>query len=687
MDGGQVLERRECLIRGLFILATMILAVTGHASDWSVIGNGNQQQYFSTLKQINNVNVRSLGLAWYTAIPSQDGLVGNPLVVDGIVYQSGALSRVYASDVRTGRLLWKYSPPLDLQQASLRTIEGSRWNRGVAIYNNEVLVGSADCRLIAIDRQNGRKIWDSVACDTTVESVTGAPRVGDGKVFIGQMCAESGVGRGSIRAFDAQTGRELWRFYTVPGPPPIGGYRDPVQEMASKTWGSGEWWKKSSGCGSTWDAITYDPVTRLVFVGTDGPSPIAPTQRSSDAGDELFTNSIVALDADTGKYVWHYKTTPHDGWNFDATMHIMVADLRIKGRTRHVVMEAPKNGFFYVLDAATGMFITANNYTAVNWAKGIDPTTGRPIPLSDANYWEKEDGTAVASPGPIGAHNWQAMAYNPAAGLVYIPVIVMPTLMKYRSDVGAIPDPYYGLGGDPKWHAYGELVAWNPISQRARWRTRLPLPINGGILSTAGNLVFQGTADGYFNAYRATDGERLWSQFVGESIMAAPTTVEVDGEQIVLVPAGNSTSSILGTYLAKSASTAATRGPSRLLAFKLGGELELPKDRPTAILQPPRPKQPAELASKGRLLFDAYACADCHGLYAESAHGSPPDLRNMSAKTHQEFEAVVLGGARKSKGMPPFSDLSAADVEALHAYLINQAWADYQTQESRKGRQ
>ena len=659
-------------------------ATVGPANDnWNLLGNGNEQQYYSSATAINDKNVKSLGLAWYSDIPSQDGLVGNPLVVDGVVYQSGALGRVYATDVRTGKLLWRFDPQLTLEGSSLATFWSARYNRGVAVWKDEVIIGTGDCRLVAVDRKTGKKVWDAVSCDRKqLEGITGAPRVGGGKVFIGNNCIDSGVGRGFVDAFDAETGQRKWRFYTVPGAPPAMGYQNKIMEMAAKTWGSGEWWKKAVGCGSAWDAITYDPKTNLVYFGVDGPTPWNPKERAADAGDELFTNSIVAVNADTGQYVWHYKTTPHDAWNFDATMHIMVADLPIKGGSRHVVMTAPKNGFFYVLDAATGKFISGKNYTPVNWASHIDQSTGRPVPIKDANWWEHPDKATITSPGPLGAHNWQAMAFNPATGLVYIPVLIAPTEVTVNPKAavgGASFDPYYGLGNDPKWKAYGELVAWDPSSQQARWRARHVLPINGGITSTAGNLVLQGTADGYFEAYSADKGVKLWSMHVGESIMAAPTVVTVDGEEIVLVPAGNSASVVLGTYMAKLSSTPATRGASRLLAFRLGGTATLPATKPITIALPPRPKQPMDIAKKGAILFEQKFCVDCHGYSAVNAGGSIPDLRNASALTHDTFEGIVIGGLRNDKGMPRF-DISAEDAKAIHAYLINQAWLGYESQ-------
>ena len=652
---------------------------------WTVIGNGDDQQYYSPLDQINDQNVKTLGLAWYADIPTQDGLVGNPLVADGIVYQSGAFSRVYANDIRTGKLLWRFDPQVDLKGASLAAFWSARYNRGVAIWKDKLIVGTGDCRLVAIDRKTGKKIWDAVSCDSKqLYGITAAPRVGGGKVFIGNNCIDSGVGRGYVDAFDVETGQHKWRFYTVPGAPPAGGYSNNTMEMAAKTWGTGEWWKKATGCGSAWDAITYDPKTNLVYFGVDGPTPWNPKDRAADAGDELFTNSIVAVNADTGEYAWHYKTTPHDAWNFDATMHIMVADLPIKGSSRHVVMTAPKNGFFYVLDAATGKFLSANNFTPVNWASHIDQKTGRPVTIPDANWWEHPDSKTIASPGPTGAHNWQAMAFNPSTRLVYIPVMITPTAITMNPLAavgGASFDPYYGLGKDPHWKAYGELVAWDPVTEQARWRAPHSLPMNGGIISTAGNLVFQGTADGYFEAYRADNGLKLWSIYVGDSIMGAATTVTVDGHQVILVPAGNSASVVLGTYMARLSSLPTTRGVSRLLAFELGGSATLPPTKAVQVALPPRPKQPADLAKKGAVLFEQSFCVDYHGYAAEAAGGSIKDLRNASAPTHDTFAAIVIGGLRKDKGMPQFSDLPVADVQAIQAYVINQAWAAYAAQQ------
>jgi quinohemoprotein ethanol dehydrogenase len=662
------------------------LAMAPNNSEWALLGRTADMQHNSPLDAINDKTVGKLGLAWASDIPSVDGLVGNPLVADGVVYQSGPLGRIYANDVRTGKLLWRFDAKMSFDGASMAGFWSSRYNRGLALDGDHVFVGVGDCRLIAVDRKSGKQVWEVTSCDREkMYGITGAPRVGGGMVFIGNNCIDSGMERGFIDAFDGKTGARKWRFYTVPDDP-AKPQQNKVMEMAAKTWGT-RWYEKSKGCGSVWDAITYDAKLNQVYIGTAGPAPWNPADRAADAGDELFTNSIVALNADTGEYVWHYKTTPNDAWNFDATMHIMIADLPLKGQTRRVVMTAPKNGFFYVLDAKSGKFISANNFTPVNWASHIDQKTGRPVRKPDADYWRRNGKKTIASPGPLGAHNWQAMAYNESTGLVYIPVIVSPTEMTVdpKSPVGGMRfDMYYGSGDDPKWKAYGELVAWDPVAQKARWRVKLRMPMNGGILTTAGNLVFQGTADGRFDAYAADTGKLLWTYDVGSSVQSAPTTVEIDGEQVILIASGNAASAAVGTYLAKYASTPVTRGPSRLLAFKLGGTEKLAGATPVVFEKPPLPRQPEKMAALGALRFEQNMCVDCHGLKAEGALGSIPDLRRMSAATHELFAGIVIGGLKKDKGMPRFGDLTMDDAQMLQAYLINEAWRAYDAQEASK---
>ena len=650
-------------------------------AEWRVLGNGAEAQHYSTLKQVNDKNVTKLGLAWVAEIASPDGLSGNPLVANGIVYQSGPQGRVYANDLRTGASVWIFDAHTKFtRETHVIAYVTSRINRGLALLDDKVFVGSGDCHLYALDQKTGRLLWDVMSCDPKEAfGITGAPRVGPGLVFVGNACGDSGLTRGFVDAFDAATGKRKWRFYTVPGDPA----KPPENELMKKaaaTWGT-DWYSKTHGCGSVWEAMTYDATTDMLYIGVAGPAPWDPSMRAADAGDELFTNSIVALKAQTGEYVWHFKQVPHDAWNFDATMHIMLADLVVGGKLRRVVMQAPKNGFFYVLDARSGEFISAKDYLPQNWALKLDAKSGRPMPNPEAEYWKHPGERSIVSPGPLGSHNWQAMAFNPATGLVYFPAYETPTLMQPdpKSPVGGMQfDMYYGLRGDPKWQAAGYLFAWDPVAQKARWRVKQAMPMNGGVMSTGGNLVFQGQADGHFNAYSADKGELLWSFDTKESMTAAPTTVQVDGTQYILAPVGNAGSSNVGTYLARITSKPTTRGPTRLLAFKLNGTTALPAFQARVLPKPPLAKEPKALAETGRTLYEQNFCVDCHGLDATSANGTIKDLRFATAETHQTLPAIVIGGARFAKGMPAFPSLSMSDVKAIQAYIVNRAWEDYE---------
>jgi PQQ-dependent dehydrogenase (methanol/ethanol family) len=675
----------------LTALASVAIAQPSN-TDWPLLGRNADMQHNSPLAEINDGTVARLGPAWAVDMPSPDGLVGNPLIVDGVVYQSGPMAKVYANDLRTGKALWTYSPQVGIDGAPI-VFWGQRINRGLAVDGDKVFVGAGDCKLHALDRKTGKKIWTIQSCDASGKTgwytITGAPRVGGGLVFMGNACGDSGSSRGYVDAYDQKNGKRKWRFYTVPADPAKGKQKTPELQNAAKTWGTG-WYAKSHGCGSVWEGITFDEKLNQLYIGVDGPSPWNPKMRAADAGDELYTNSIVALDASTGRYKWHYKVTPNDGWNYTPTNSVMLAELPLQGGTRRVVMAAPKNGFFYLLDAKSGQFISAKNITPVNWASHIDPKTGRPVTLPDARYWEKADGKAVVLPSTAGAHNWQAMSFNEKTGLVYIPVASMPTLLEGAPDSrvgGTVSHDYYGFGEDPKWKAYGELVAWDPVTQEARWRARRFLPNNGGTLTTAGNIVFQGTADGKFEAYAADSGKALWSFDVGGAIVSAPSTVEVDGRQFVVIASGNAGAMNLGTAQARASSTMATRTQARLIAFALDGKAAFARPAGLVIPKPPLPRGDAALAQKGETLYESFSCAFCHGHAAESAHGAVKDLRMASAETHQQFAGIVLGGLRVDKGMPPFGPLGVTmdDVTALQAYVLREAWKAYEAQQGASG--
>jgi len=447
------------------------------------------------------------------------------------------------------------------------------------------------------------------------------------------------------------------------------------------------------GGGSPWDAITYDPVLNTLYVGTDGPAPFNPLWRGEGRGDELFTNSILALDADTGAYRWHYQTTPNDAWNLSAAMHIMVAELLIGGSKRRVVMQAPKNGFFYVLDAKSGQLLSANALVPINWATGIDLTTGRPIENPAARYYARADRKWANRPGGLGAHSWHAMAYSADTGLVYIPAIDVSTMIEIVDVAGGV----LGGGGGGSIHAgwmdelraappgttFGRLIAWDPVAGEQRWTVPLQLPVNGGMLATAGNLVFQGRATGEISAYDAQSGALLWQMQTGSGIQAAPTTVEVDGEQLLLVPVGAGGSL---KYLPSFIVTADSSGPARLLAFKLGGKATLPERARLVetFARPPLPRFDEKLANRGAVLYEQRGCDLCHGESAINGPSSVPDLRHAGAATHALIGGIVIDGMRRDQGMPSFKGAVTMDeVKAIQAFIINQSWNAYEQQASR----
>ena len=651
-------------------------------SDWPFYGNNPDAQFYSPLNKINDKNVQNLGLAWAAEFDIKDGMVGNALVKDGVVYQSGAGNYVYATDIRTGKQLWKFDPQYSYKDGSFATYIGARINRGLALWEDKVLIGTGDCRVIGIDRKTGQKVWETISCDKTeLQMITAAPHVGNDMVFTGNSCLDSGTMRGFVTAYDANTGKQKWRWYTVPDDPSKP-QSNAVYEMAEKTWGK-DWYSKTKGCGQVWEVITYDNVLNMVYIGVAGVSPFNPDARGKDKGDELFTNSIVALNADTGEYVWHYKLTPHDAWNMEP-MPLTIADLPINGKSQRVVIEAAKNGFLYVLDAKTGKFISANNFAPVNWATHIDQKTGRPVLSPDGEWWKHPEGKTVY--GAIaGLRNWLPSAFNPNTMLTYLPVQIMPERLK--------ADPKELMGGTvwdimgvntKKWIREGRLTAWDPLTQKARWSVSQKNTSNGGVITTAGNLVFQGTGEGKIEARAADTGKLLWSSDAAGTPVAAPTTVEIDGEQILLVPTGNGGSSATARFMPQLASSciACRNAPTRLLAFKLGGTMPIPKIEERApIEKPAMPMQPKDQAARGSDLFKREACEVCHGLEANAISGSVPDLRRTGAQRHQLFSQIVKGGLLKDLGMPEFGHVTDEEIRDIHAYVINQSWKEYNAQQ------
>ena len=663
-----------------------VIAEAEDGKNWLVNGRTFESGHHSPLTQVTDKNVGKLGLAWALDIDSPNGLVAEPIVVDGVIYLTAPFSKVYAVDAVSGKLIWLFDPTVRTDIGTIGSSWAVRVNRGVAVWDGLVYVGTGDCRLIAIDAATGLQRWESKVCDSTEAygaGVTGAPRVGGGKVYIGYLGADQGV-RGSIVAFDARSGKEVWRFWTVPTDPAEGQESDAL-EMAAKTWGNPDAWK--NGGGTVWDGITYDPVTNLVYFGTDGALPMNAKTRDPKGGDNLFLCSIVAVNADTGEYVWHYQTTPKDAWNYAATMHSLVTELDIDGQRRRVVMQAPKNGFYYVLDARTGELLSAEPIAKVNWAEKIDLKTGRPVFSEAGAYFNRPNAHVEVWPGMVGAHNWHAMSYSPLTGLTYITSNELPSIFEavggawgVRADLQGYPD-----GEVPA--ITGVLQAWDPLAGKARWTVPLALPYNGGVLSTAGNLVFLGTAGGDFSAYAADTGQRLWNFKTGTAIQSAPVSFSVAGEQYVVIPAGwGGGTRLFSTSLS---ATADARGPSRLLAFKLNSNASF--DPPAVVenllSRPPEFKASEEVIARGEALWVDNTCEICHGLKAEGMggrelDGSVPDLRYMTEEVRRDFYGIVLGGLRKEKGMPGFGEwMSLEDAEAVYDFILSRTWKLYNEQQ------
>ena len=506
---GTVVTLAACAGRGpADVDGARIAAADSEPGNWMSYGRTYDEQRYSPLDRINAGNARDLGLAWYADLDTNRGQEATPIVVDGRLYVSTAWSMVKAYDARTGKLLWAYDPQVAREIVVNACCDAV--NRGVAVWKGKVYVGVLDGRLVALDAATGKVAWSVVTVDQSKPyTITGAPRVVKGKVLIGNGGAEFGV-RGYVSAYDAATGKQVWRFFTVPGDPSRG-FENKAMEMAAQTW-TGEWWKQGGG-GTVWDSIVYDPALDLVYIGVDNGDPWNGTYRSPGGGDNLFLTSIVALRPDTGEYVWHFQENPGEVWDFSATQQMILADLVIDGKPRKVLMQAPKNGFFYVIDRETGKLISAKVYAPMNWATGVDPVSGRPIEVPEAHY-ERTGKLWMQTPGAAGAHSWQPMAYHPKTGLVYIPEQELtfpylsardwkPAARGFNNALDGVPtvmpaDPNIrraALDGEK-----GNLIAWDPVAQKEVWRVPHGGPWNGGVLATAGNLVFQGSADGKFSA-------------------------------------------------------------------------------------------------------------------------------------------------------------------------------------------
>ena len=648
--------------------------------NWLTYGRTYSEQRFSPLKAINDHNVSRLGLAWYFDLDTHRGQEATPIVVDGVMYFSTAWSKVFALNAATGARLWSYDPKVPRQWGANACCDVV--NRGVAIWRGTIYVGTLDGRLIALDAATGREIWQQLTIDPQWRyTITAAPRIVKGRVIIGNGGGEYGV-RGYVSAYDAETGKLAWRFYTVPGDPSKP-FEQPILAEAARTW-TGEWWKHGGG-GTVWDSIVYDPDLDLLYIGVGNGGPWNEKYRSPKGGANLFTSSIVALKPETGEYLWHYQENAADDWDYDSAEQMILADIPIDGKTQKVLLHAPKNGFFYVLDRATGALISAKPFTFINWATGIDMKTGRPIESATARYPQVDSPPIV--PGPLGAHSWQPMSYSPLTGLTYIPVNEVG--FNYKSEENfefrnsalnfGVDMVAAGMPQDPKIKKNildsikGKLVAWDAVQQKQAWAVERPGPWNGGTLTTAGNLVFEGTAAGRFEACRADTGEKVWSFDAQTGVMAGPVTYTVKGEQYVAVLAGwgGVFPLVTGEVSFKSGRV---QNVSRMLAFKLDAKAHLPPLPPLAerVLNPPASTASVEQIHHGEAVYQRF-CSGCHGDVAVSG-GLIPDLRYSSALASEQWFKIVRDGAYQSLGMVSFGkEVSQQDATDIRDYIIFRA--------------
>ncbi|MCL6251504.1 PQQ-dependent dehydrogenase, methanol/ethanol family [Altererythrobacter sp. KTW20L] len=654
--------------------------------EWTSDGRDYTAQRYSPLTQVNAQNVNQLGLAWYADLDTYRGVEATPLYADGVLYNTLAWNITTAYDARTGAVLWTYDPETPREFGRLACCEPV--SRGLAMHGDKVVIATLDGRLIALDKNTGQPVWTSRTFELDsgyAYSITGAPRVFGDLVVVGQSGGDLGV-RGFVSAFDINTGEEVWKFFLTPSPTdtPDGEASDSVNALMRATWADTGLWRELGGGANPWDAIAYDPDLNLVYVGTGNSVPHARFYRSNNEGDNLFVCSIVALDATSGEYRWHYQMNPGEEWDWTCTQSMIAADLEIGGRTRQVLMQAPKNGFFYVLDRVTGEFIQAGAHVFQNWNEGFE-ADGRPITSEQVRYGED---LRLVAPGPGGAHNWFPMAFSPRTGLAYFPAY--QSAFVFAIQPGWTPQPMRSNSG---WGGFGPaqaarrgelmaeanamekawLTAWDPVANRIAWQVELPRHGNGGVMATASDLVFAGTTRQTFVAFDARNGRELWEFPTQSAPVAGAITYELDGVQYIAINAGWGGGA---AQIERGAGIEMPRAPARLLVFRLGGTQQLPPLPANASAPPePPPLRASEaVVAQGQLLF-AQTCAVCHG---QNAIGGVKDLRHMSAETHAAFNAIVLDGIYLEKGMASFADLiTREESDAIHAYVIARANEDW----------
>jgi quinohemoprotein ethanol dehydrogenase len=682
-----------------FLLLCLMLVLAGCSStesDWPSYGRDSAEQRFSPMEDINTANVNTLGLSWSYAMRDGRGVEATPLMVGGTLYVTSAWSIVYALDAATGAEKWVFDPKVDRSIGAKSCCDAV--NRGVAYADGKIFVAALDGRLIALDAKSGAQIWSTQTVDDPKSNyvITGAPRVAKGLVLIGNSGADLGV-RGYMGAYDAQTGKRVWRFYTVPGDPAKGpdhAASDSIMIEAAKTW-NGKYWAEGGG-GTVWDSITYDEQLDRIYIGVGNGSPWNRQIRSPGGGDNWFLASIVALDRKTGHYLWHYQATPGDTWDATATQSMILATLTVDGKERHVLMQAPKNGFFYVIDRDSDKLLSANNIVPmaktadtpkgapISWAYGIDMKTGRPLENPEARYLDGKP--IMVHPTGMGAHSWQPMAFSPQTGLAYIPAQDFASSFTHDPDYkphpntrasglksgGAIPQDAKLRASIPG-RANARLIAWNPVTQSEAWHVTHDYTGNGGVLATAGGLVFQSAASGYFNAYDAATGKLLWHFDAQATAQGGPISYRIGGIQYIAIAIGNGGSA----WLAGGMATPQKKGPptGRVLVFKLGGKAIYPR---VATSPGPVPKPPVIAASASTITAGgkSYAqyCAGCHGFAAISGQVTPDLRRSDAIQDRETFRAIVLDGALLANGMPRFGGVVDKDeAETIRAYLADEA--------------
>jgi quinohemoprotein ethanol dehydrogenase len=650
-----------------------LLTGTDDPHQWSTYGGSYNEQRFSPLTAINSTNVQNLGLAWFADYDTNQNQHGSPLYVDGVIYVSTARNVVHAFDAHNGERKWTYTP-LMVPNPNLGLV-----NRGLAAYNGKIYMGMLDAHLVALDAATGEPVWN---IDTVPESlglgpiakqysITMPPRVAKGKVYVGGSGGEYGA-RGWLAAYDAETGKELWRFWTVPGDPSKP-YENEHLRVAAATWRTDRRYWEQGGGGTVWDAAIYDPVTDLLYFGTGNGTPWNRVMRDPDDGDNLFTASVIAVKPDTGEYVWHYQETPGDSWDYDAVSPMMTADLNFDGTQRHVILHPSKNGLMYVLDAATGQLLSGDAFTGVTWADGVDLATGRPIEVPGARY---ETEPFNIGPGAPGGHTWHPNAFSPKTGLIYIPTWENYSAMSpQKMPANGIP-PLVAVGSRDidratlkphnKQANDGWLQAWDPVARKVVWESPRGARATSGVLATAGDVVFMGNSNGnQLAAYHAGNGTQLWNYDTQSAVYAAPITYELDGEQYIAASVGGTSP---GNYYAPSY--------GRMLVFKVGGTTQLPAkvSYTPPELNPPPSTATADVITHGGELY-AEHCSMCHGNNGVQQRSSFPNLTLSPLLYAQEgFDQVVTNGARVQRGMPSFTGkLAAVDTVAVREYIIARA--------------